>query len=58
MRAVYAAGGVPAFFAGIVPRTLWIAAGGAVFLGVYEWGVNTLIRAGVFNDPSKRRSED
>lgn len=24
------------FFKGIVPRTLWISAGGAVFLGVYE----------------------
>ncbi|KZV90021.1 mitochondrial carrier [Exidia glandulosa HHB12029] len=58
VRAVHAAGGVPAFFAGIVPRTLWIAAGGAVFLGVYESGVNTLIRAGVFNDPASKRLAD
>ncbi|KIJ54994.1 hypothetical protein M422DRAFT_58242 [Sphaerobolus stellatus SS14] len=24
-------------FSGVVPRTLWISAGGSVFLGVYEW---------------------
>ncbi|KAF8576638.1 mitochondrial carrier [Ramaria rubella] len=29
-------------FAGALPRTLWISAGGAVFLGVYEWGVGLL----------------
>ena len=29
-------------FAGVVPRTLWISAGGAVFLGVYEWAVHGL----------------
>ncbi|KIK69910.1 hypothetical protein GYMLUDRAFT_79941 [Collybiopsis luxurians FD-317 M1] len=29
--------GAKALFAGVVPRTLWISAGGAVFLGVYEW---------------------
>jgi solute carrier family 25 S-adenosylmethionine transporter 26 len=34
---------MPALFAGVVPRTLWISAGGAVFLGVYEWAVNGLI---------------
>lgn len=28
--------GPSAFFRGIVPRTLWISAGGAVFLGIYE----------------------
>lgn len=28
--------GAAAFFKGVVPRTLWISAGGAVFLGVYE----------------------
>lgn len=28
--------GASAFLKGIVPRTLWISAGGAVFLGVYE----------------------
>ncbi|KIY72472.1 mitochondrial carrier [Cylindrobasidium torrendii FP15055 ss-10] len=29
-------GGPKAFFAGVIPRTMWISAGGAVFLGVYE----------------------
>lgn len=32
-----------ALFAGVVPRTLWISAGGAVFLGAYEWAVHGLI---------------
>ncbi|KZT60662.1 mitochondrial carrier [Calocera cornea HHB12733] len=31
--------GTRALFAGVLPRTLWISAGGAVFLGVYEWVV-------------------
>ena len=35
--------GVGALFAGVVPRTLWISAGGAVFLGVYEWTVHNLM---------------
>lgn len=28
--------GVRALFSGVMPRTLWIGLGGAVFLGVYE----------------------
>ena len=28
--------GLQGIFAGIVPRTLWISIGGAVFFGVYE----------------------
>jgi len=36
---IYRAGGLRAFFAGLVPRTLWISAGGSVFLGVYEFFV-------------------
>jgi solute carrier family 25 S-adenosylmethionine transporter 26 len=36
---IYRAGGFRAFFAGLVPRTLWISAGGSVFLGVYEFFV-------------------
>ncbi|KAJ7170948.1 mitochondrial carrier domain-containing protein, partial [Mycena filopes] len=43
LKNIYVAEGVPALFAGVVPRTLWISAGGAVFLGVYEWAVNGLI---------------
>ncbi|CAE6468260.1 unnamed protein product [Rhizoctonia solani] len=36
---IYRTEGLGALFAGVVPRTLWISAGGAVFLGVWEWGV-------------------
>ncbi|CAE6403302.1 hypothetical protein ACGC1H_005335 [Rhizoctonia solani] len=36
---IYRIEGLQALFAGVVPRTLWISAGGAVFLGVWEWGV-------------------
>jgi solute carrier family 25 S-adenosylmethionine transporter 26 len=40
---IYRREGVSALFAGVVPRTLWISAGGAVFLGAYEWTVSTLM---------------
>ncbi|KAG5642543.1 hypothetical protein DXG03_002581 [Asterophora parasitica] len=40
---IYVNEGARALFAGVVPRTLWISAGGAVFLGVYEWVVHGLI---------------
>ncbi|KAG1763638.1 mitochondrial carrier domain-containing protein [Suillus occidentalis] len=39
-RQIYVQEGAKALFAGIVPRTMWISAGGAVFLGVYEWAVH------------------
>ena len=42
-RTIYAEEGSKALFAGVVPRTLWISAGGAVFLGVYEWAVHGLM---------------
>ena len=42
-RTIYATEGVKALFSGVVPRTLWISAGGAVFLGVYEWAVHGLM---------------
>ncbi|KAI0770026.1 S-adenosylmethionine transporter [Fomes fomentarius] len=42
-RDIYVEGGTKALFAGVVPRTLWISAGGAVFLGVYEWAVHALM---------------
>ena len=42
-RTIYAEEGCKALFAGAVPRTLWISAGGAVFLGVYEWAVHGLM---------------
>ncbi|TQS36631.1 hypothetical protein Golomagni_02914 [Golovinomyces magnicellulatus] len=34
--------GPKAFFAGIGPRVLWISAGGAIFLGSYQWAYNHL----------------
>lgn len=34
--------GIRPFFAGIGPRVAWISVGGAVFLGSYQWAVNTL----------------
>lgn len=37
--------GIGAFFKGVVPRTLWISAGGAVFLGVYEIAKSTVSHA-------------
>lgn len=41
-REIYLKEGAKALFAGVVPRTLWISAGGAVFLGAYEWTVQKL----------------
>lgn len=34
--------GAQALFAGIGPRIFWISAGGAIFLGSYQWAVNKL----------------
>jgi solute carrier family 25 S-adenosylmethionine transporter 26 len=34
--------GPRAFFAGIGPRVFWISAGGAIFLGSYQWAYNAL----------------
>ena len=45
LQAIHAEGGTRALFAGVLPRTLWIGAGGAVFLGAYEWAVALLMRA-------------
>jgi len=42
-KQIYVSEGVNALFAGVIPRTLWISAGGAVFLGVYEWAVHGLM---------------
>ncbi|KAF8600423.1 S-adenosylmethionine transporter [Ceratobasidium sp. AG-I] len=42
---IYRIEGVGALFSGVVPRTLWISAGGAVFLGVWEWGVQVQTNA-------------
>ncbi|KAJ7643683.1 S-adenosylmethionine transporter [Roridomyces roridus] len=43
LRGIYATEGARGLFAGVVPRTLWISAGGAVFLGMYEWAVHGLM---------------
>ncbi|TCD70292.1 S-adenosylmethionine transporter [Steccherinum ochraceum] len=43
LRQIYTTEGPKALFAGVVPRTLWISAGGAVFLGMYEWAVHGLM---------------
>ncbi|ORY64250.1 mitochondrial carrier domain-containing protein [Pseudomassariella vexata] len=34
--------GIRPFFAGIGPRIMWISAGGAIFLGSYQWAVNAM----------------
>ncbi|SPO05298.1 related to PET8 protein [Cephalotrichum gorgonifer] len=38
--------GPKALFSGLGPRVAWISVGGAIFLGSYQWGVNTLTSAG------------
>ncbi|KAK0741782.1 mitochondrial carrier domain-containing protein [Apiosordaria backusii] len=38
--------GIRPFFAGIGPRVMWISIGGAIFLGSYQWAVNTFAVAG------------
>lgn len=43
-KTIYRVEGFAALFAGVVPRTMWISAGGAVFLGVYEWVIQGLTR--------------
>lgn len=35
--------GVRPFFAGIGPRVMWISAGGAIFLGSYQWAINAML---------------
>ncbi|KAI1323841.1 mitochondrial carrier domain-containing protein [Xylariaceae sp. FL0255] len=42
MRDLFAREGVRPFFAGIGPRVMWISAGGAIFLGSYQWAVNVM----------------
>ncbi|RYP34399.1 hypothetical protein DL766_003048 [Monosporascus sp. MC13-8B] len=42
LRGIWAAHGVRPFFAGVGPRVMWISAGGAIFLGSYQWAVNAL----------------
>jgi solute carrier family 25 S-adenosylmethionine transporter 26 len=42
LREILRVSGPRAFFAGIGPRVLWISAGGAIFLGSYQWASNTI----------------
>ncbi|KAE8453496.1 hypothetical protein EG329_010357 [Mollisiaceae sp. DMI_Dod_QoI] len=42
LRQILKDSGPRAFFAGIGPRVLWISAGGAIFLGSYQWAYNRL----------------
>ncbi|KAK3902084.1 mitochondrial carrier domain-containing protein [Staphylotrichum tortipilum] len=42
VRGILRENGVRPFFAGIGPRVMWISAGGAIFLGSYQWAVNAL----------------
>ena len=36
-RTIYRNEGASALFSGVVPRTMWISLGGAIFFGVYEY---------------------
>lgn len=42
LKQIWGDNGPRAFFAGIGPRVLWISAGGAIFLGSYQWAYNNL----------------
>ncbi|KAF2638029.1 mitochondrial carrier [Massarina eburnea CBS 473.64] len=42
LRMILRTSGPRAFFKGIGPRVGWISAGGAIFLGSYQWGSNVL----------------
>lgn len=39
---IYKTQGIKGLFKGVVPRTIWISLGGAVFLGSFELGVQML----------------
>lgn len=39
--------GPKVLFSGVGPRVTWISIGGAIFLGSYQWGINTLTSAGL-----------
>ncbi|TKA75104.1 hypothetical protein B0A49_02379 [Cryomyces minteri] len=42
LRQILRDNGPRAFFAGIGPRVFWISAGGAIFLGSYQWASNAM----------------
>ncbi|KAL8701983.1 MAG: hypothetical protein Q9201_004629 [Fulgogasparrea decipioides] len=39
---IWKTSGPKAFISGIGPRIMWISAGGAIFLGTYQWAYNSL----------------
>lgn len=39
---IWKTSGPKAFFTGIGPRIMWISAGGAIFLGTYQWAYNSI----------------
>lgn len=42
LRRIVQESGTSALFSGIAPRIMWISAGGAIFLGSYQWAINRL----------------
>ncbi|KAK5969169.1 S-adenosylmethionine mitochondrial carrier protein, partial [Trichostrongylus colubriformis] len=48
---IYATRGFPALFSGIVPRVLWMTAGGFVFFGAYE----TVLALSYWVHPDKKK---
>ncbi|KAL8693405.1 MAG: hypothetical protein Q9218_001754 [Villophora microphyllina] len=40
---IWKVSGPRAFLAGIGPRIMWISAGGAIFLGTYQWAHNSMV---------------
>ena len=42
LRQILRENGLGAFFTGIGPRVMWIGAGGWIFLGTYQWGINAM----------------
>ena len=44
LQMVYKERGLGGLFAGIVPRTMWISIGGALFLGIYDFSASILLK--------------
>ncbi|KOS18461.1 putative mitochondrial carrier [Escovopsis weberi] len=42
LRGILRDEGVRPLFAGIAPRVMWISIGGAIFLGSYQWAINSM----------------
>ncbi|KAL8777812.1 MAG: hypothetical protein Q9194_002343 [Teloschistes cf. exilis] len=40
---IWKTSGPRAFLSGIGPRIMWISAGGAIFLGTYQWAYNSMV---------------